>query len=455
MRRAGLAARRQASGLTQEQLAERLGVERSTVARWESGHSTPRPWARPRLADALGLTSGEVAALVDAALDGDPASQEFPTATDSEVDTNRRQLLTAVAGASLVAGVMPPPRSSAYSTTTSWATPVREAVLDPLGLQRLRHRTSSAVEGRRRPHRAAPLVDLRRRVVGMTAASLASNHALLTRHLPSLINDTELAAASVVTDDDALLACRLVSDTYAGAAWTLIKGGHPDVAAIAAGRAISAAEDASDPVRLAAGVRALAETSMREGDHAQALHLALTASLHLDRPLHMPNTQDRSAWCVHGAALLSGAAAAARQGDARTARAALAAAAAAADRLGDDVVALGTVFGPTNVRIHHVAVAIELGDAAGAVAAARAVDETRLPFVLAERRARHLIDVARAHAATGDDTAALTALLQAERDGPDETRTHRHTHAVLRTLMLHEKRSTGLRELAGRCHLVA
>jgi len=47
------AARRKAAGFSQEQLAERLSIDRSTVARWESGETEPQPWIRPRLARAL------------------------------------------------------------------------------------------------------------------------------------------------------------------------------------------------------------------------------------------------------------------------------------------------------------------------------------------------------------------------------------------------------------------
>jgi transcriptional regulator with XRE-family HTH domain len=52
-KRQRLAARRKAVGLTQEQLAERLGVECSTVVRWEGGETVPLPWIRPKLGRAL------------------------------------------------------------------------------------------------------------------------------------------------------------------------------------------------------------------------------------------------------------------------------------------------------------------------------------------------------------------------------------------------------------------
>ncbi|MEU2777396.1 helix-turn-helix transcriptional regulator, partial [Streptomyces sp. NPDC007162] len=59
-RRQRLADRRRSVGLTQEDLAEKLGVDRSTVVRWETGTASPQPWMRPRLADALLITLEEL-----------------------------------------------------------------------------------------------------------------------------------------------------------------------------------------------------------------------------------------------------------------------------------------------------------------------------------------------------------------------------------------------------------
>jgi len=52
-RRDRLARRRKALGLTQEDLAGMLSVERTTVVRWERGETEPQPWLRPKLATAL------------------------------------------------------------------------------------------------------------------------------------------------------------------------------------------------------------------------------------------------------------------------------------------------------------------------------------------------------------------------------------------------------------------
>lgn len=52
----GLAGRRRALGYSQEKSAELLGVDRTTVGRWESGRVEPQPPQRRRLATALGLS---------------------------------------------------------------------------------------------------------------------------------------------------------------------------------------------------------------------------------------------------------------------------------------------------------------------------------------------------------------------------------------------------------------
>ncbi|MFJ8815273.1 helix-turn-helix domain-containing protein [Amycolatopsis thermoflava] len=63
-KRTGLARARRAAGHTQERLAQLLGIDTSTVARWESGQSEPSPHRRPKLARLLRVTERELEGLL-------------------------------------------------------------------------------------------------------------------------------------------------------------------------------------------------------------------------------------------------------------------------------------------------------------------------------------------------------------------------------------------------------
>lgn len=55
-----LAALRKRKGFTQSTLAEAIGVEQPTIQRWESGKREPDLAALHQLADALGVTAGQL-----------------------------------------------------------------------------------------------------------------------------------------------------------------------------------------------------------------------------------------------------------------------------------------------------------------------------------------------------------------------------------------------------------
>lgn len=56
----GIKQKREALNITQKQLADLLGIERSTVAKWEAGAAFPSAGKLPRLAEVLGCTVGEL-----------------------------------------------------------------------------------------------------------------------------------------------------------------------------------------------------------------------------------------------------------------------------------------------------------------------------------------------------------------------------------------------------------
>lgn len=72
VKRRSFAHARRAAGFTQEGLAERLGVDRTTVARWEAGDYEPQPHQRPRIAEAFGLSLRALNQLLDDGETTDP-----------------------------------------------------------------------------------------------------------------------------------------------------------------------------------------------------------------------------------------------------------------------------------------------------------------------------------------------------------------------------------------------
>lgn len=61
--------RRKAVGYTQEGLAGELGIERTTVIRWERAETEPQPWLRPKLASVLQVTLEELGELLADTID--------------------------------------------------------------------------------------------------------------------------------------------------------------------------------------------------------------------------------------------------------------------------------------------------------------------------------------------------------------------------------------------------
>lgn len=102
-------------------------------------------------------------------------------------------------------------------------------------------------------------------------------------------------------------------------------------------------------------------------------------------------------------------------------------------------------FGPTNVAIHRVRLATEMGDPIHAIAQAEHVDATVLPLELAERRANHLITVGWAHYLRRHDDAALAELAAARVVAPEQLMFTHRVHDMVRQMLRRDRR--GRREL--------
>lgn len=106
-RRHRLAQRRRAVGLSQEGLAEKLGIERTTVARWERGETEPQPWWRPKLAEALQLPVEDVDELLadtPESVDGEPERTPAASLVDGFADDHLEELRMRLLNAAAVDG---------------------------------------------------------------------------------------------------------------------------------------------------------------------------------------------------------------------------------------------------------------------------------------------------------------------------------------------------------------
>ncbi|MEV6712663.1 helix-turn-helix transcriptional regulator [Lentzea sp. NPDC051208] len=91
-RREAFAARRELMGYTQESFGAAVGVEFSTVGRWERGELTPQPYRRRRIANALGVSIDELGALLAPPRQTSTVAVVLPDPAEAD-DMNRRDLL--------------------------------------------------------------------------------------------------------------------------------------------------------------------------------------------------------------------------------------------------------------------------------------------------------------------------------------------------------------------------
>ena len=239
----------------------------------------------------------------------------------------------------------------------------------------------------------------------------AGRYAELTDLLRGLVPDLETAARAVPEDQRAEV-FELMATTYQACSAALAKLGEPEAAWIAADRAMAAAERAGNPLLVAAGAFRLVFVFIAARHYDQAEETARTAA---DALWPLADDGDPQAMSLWGGLTLQRAVIAARINDPDTAYGQLERARQIAGRLGEGRNDYNTEFGPANVGLHEIAVAVELGDAGRALRAAATVDTSGLS---AERRARMLIDVARAHAQRRQVSEAVAALRPGRADHP-------------------------------------
>ena len=267
--------------------------------------------------------------------------------------------------------------------------------------------------------------------------------------LPELIRTVQLLEDS----SDERSAAAVSARAHHLAATTLSKVGESDLAWIAAERAMHAADNADDPLVMASAARAGTHALLAVGRYDDALQLGETAMVWLRSRL---TAQDPAALSLVGMLHLRMAVAAARRQDRGTTRDLLRQAVAAADALGEDANYWKTGFGPTNVALHRLSTALDLGDVQFVVDRGQRVSTEEMP---AERQVSHQIDLARAMSYIASDDDALGVLLQAESAAPQLVRHNPAVREVVRAIHRRSPVTAGARSaeamaLAQRCRAV-
>lgn len=267
--------------------------------------------------------------------------------------------------------------------------------------------------------------------------------------LPGLIR----TALALEEQDDVRERWAISARVHHLAASTLSKIGEGDLAWLAAERAMYAADQADDPLVLASAARAGTHALLAAGRYDDALDLGSTAAEWLRRQMV---EDDPNALSLLGMLHLRTGVAAARHDDRSTATANLRRAEVLAEQLGGDGNYWQTSFGPTNVKLHQLAAALDLGDVVYVVDRAPQVDVGTMPV---ERAVSHGIDTAKALSLVAQDDGALALLLDAEAQAPQLVR---HSAVVREMVKAMQRRSpvTGqapsspLMALAERCRAV-
>ncbi|MEU4374806.1 MULTISPECIES: helix-turn-helix domain-containing protein [Pseudonocardia] len=266
----------------------------------------------------------------------------------------------------------------------------------------------------------------------------AAKYADVIRTIPQLVTDADSALTNAGSDDrEAALS---YVEIYVVASKLLTKLGVGDLGAVTADRAAMAAGRADSPTAQGMALYQVVTALLRSDQVDQAEQLATKMAQQL-RPA--ARSDDPALVSVTGALWLIAAVIAARRTDKWEAERRLAEASTLAGLLGHDANYAWTAFGPTNVAIHRVSVAAELGDPAAALDAATEVDLDALPAGLLSRRAQVNLDLAWAQAQRRRDAEATLNLLAAEKAAPEAVAQNVMAREIMREMLARAKRGNG------------
>ncbi|WP_116211704.1 helix-turn-helix domain-containing protein [Streptomyces olivoreticuli] len=219
------------------------------------------------------------------------------------------------------------------------------------------------------------------------------------------------------------------------------KLGYHDLSLTAIERVRWAADRSGDSLMQVTAAYLKAGAMVRLGTFASARRVLEGLADEVER-LGSEGSMSDAQLAIQGAVYLKLAILEARDGRPARAQQRLAEARACSALLRSDTEHYEMSFGPTNVRIHEVAMLIDSGDNGRALAklrewgAEQGRDEWGLPDgIAAERVSHHHIDVAAARVAEGDRAGAHQDLLKARRIAPNHSRFHPTLRSTAATLV--------------------
>lgn len=236
------------------------------------------------------------------------------------------------------------------------------------------------------------------------------DYAMLARVLPGLVDGARIRAQEEPGDE----AYRVLAEAYQLAAMLLLGIRSEDLACVAADRLQATAGNVGDPATVARAADTWAWLFSRQGRQDDAQEVTLRAADEVE-PARFASASPEalSVWC---GLLQRGVMVASCRDDAPMVDDLMSLASAVGRRIGEDRLDQWTVSGPTNVAMHAVRSAMELGDPRRALRLAGEVPRSAsLPTAWWNR---HLLDVAHAQYAVKRDEEAVATLLRIDRREP-------------------------------------
>lgn len=369
---------RKLRGLTQQQLADRVPCSKSLIAQVERGHKPATQALVTAVARVLRVELGR--------LTGQPYRD--PDAREDRVHAQIPEIRRALLG---------------------WDLPDEQVAPRPIERLRADVRHASALG---RQARYIQLADM----------------------LPGLLEELT-RAAHTATGARREEVFALLSEAYTGVTAIAYTLGYFDLRSLAMDRVAWAAQLSQDPLRIARTQWQRSTLFLAAASYDKGLRLLDRVRTDIGDHIDRLTPAELS---VYGAAHLRSAVFAARANDRQAAFDHIEHARTAARVLGEDANHYGLEFGPSNVVMHEVAVAVEMYD--GSAAVQRARQATLPPTVPPVRLGHFYIDLARGWLYHGDRRRSLDALVMARRVAPQQTRNHPMVRETVRMLNELERR---------------